>query len=370
MKKQALLLGLAFTLACGGDGGSSSNVVLEPKGDLGPYLLDVVENSGVPAIGAYAFDTEGAHGSGVAGLRRSNAEVQVDLDDRWHLGSNTKAMSAMLAARLDALGILALEATLADAFPELAVDPGYTDVTLSDLLMHRGGAPESGGALLESVLDAGTLQAQRAALAAEVLGAHPAVTPGTYGYSNVGYIIAGAALEAATGRSWESLMTEYVFDALDMSTCGFGPPDVDADLSEPWGHLGAQPIAPGPEGDNPPVLGPAGTVHCSLEDWAKFATDQLRGARGEPALLPEAAYRRLHTPPEGGEYALGWAALPVESGVMLTHTGSNTNFSSLIFLIPHTNRGLLIVANRGDDDETLAALDETAAAVAAALSEM
>ena len=40
----------------------------------------------------------------------------------------------------------------------------------------------------------------------------------------------------------------------------------------------------GPAMDNPPVLSPAGRVHCTIQDWAKFIADQLRGARGEPDL--------------------------------------------------------------------------------------
>jgi hypothetical protein len=37
---------------------------------------------------------------------------------------------------------------------------------------------------------------------------------------------------------------------------------------------------------NPEVMGPAGTVHCSLADWAKFIADQLSGFAGPGALFP------------------------------------------------------------------------------------
>ena len=36
-------------------------------------------------------------------------------------------------------------------------------------------------------------------------------------------------------------------------------------------------LIPQPYGDNPSVYSPAGTVHCSLEDWAKFAIFHLTG---------------------------------------------------------------------------------------------
>ena len=367
MRCNALLLVLTFALGCGS--GSGTDLVLRPGGTLGPLLVDTVTTSGVPAIGAYAFNAEGMEGSGVAGVRRNDADVQVTLADRWHLGSNTKAMTAVLAARLDALEIISLDTPLLEAFPDRAVDAGYAAVTLADLLMHRGGAPESGLALYPSVVDAGDLVAQRAALVAEVVEDPPAVPPGTYAYSNVGYVLVAAALEAATGGSWETLMAEHVFEPLEMSSCGFGPPDVDADLSQPWGHFGGEPVPPGPDGDNLALLGPAGTVHCTLEDWGKFAIDQLRGAQGREALLPEDAYRRLHTPPPDGDYALGWGVLPAEDGFLLTHTGSNTNFTSIASLLPQEDRGLLVVANRGDDGETFRAFEEVTTSVLAALRE-
>ena len=46
--------------------------------------------------------------------------------------------------------------------------------------------------------------------------------------------------------------------------------------------------------DNPPVLSPAGRVHCTIQDWARFIADQLRGERGEPALLQPASYEAPH----------------------------------------------------------------------------
>ena len=62
----------------------------------------------------------------------------------------------------------------------------------------------------------------------------------------------------------------------------------------------------GPKIDNPPVMGPAGRVHCTIQDWSKYVADFLRGMTGKPALLPAAAYEKLSTPPFGGDYALGW----------------------------------------------------------------
>ena len=64
----------------------------------------------------------------------------------------------------------------------------------------------------------------------------------------------------------------------------------------------------------------------TIDGWARFVADQLRGARGEAGLLKPETYKILHTPPFGGDYALGWATAEREwgGGRVLTHNGSNT----------------------------------------------
>ena len=83
---------------------------------------------------------------------------------------------------------------------------------------------------------------------------------------------------------------------------------------------------------NPKALGPAGTVHCSLEDWGRYLAEHLKGARGEPTVLPlpASAWTTLHAPGLGSSYALGWGVgqRTWAGGTVLTHTGSNMPFTS------------------------------------------
>ena len=76
-------------------------------------------------------------------------------------------------------------------------------------------------------------------------------------------------------------------------------------------------------------MGPAGTVHCSVPDWAKFAALHLAGEpwKGSKLLKP-ATFRTLHTPPPGREYAGGWIVVERSwaGGVALNHNGSNTSW--------------------------------------------
>src|SRR4029453_16894254 len=134
--------------------------------------------------------------------------------------------------------------------------------------------------------------------------------------------------ERVTGQSWEALIQELLFQPLGITSAGFGGTGTPGQLDQPWPHRADGTATPnnGPSVDNPPVMAAAGTVHSTLTDWARYIADQLRGARGGSALLGSEAYWTLHTPPFGGDYALGWGVRERSwgGGHVLTHSGSNT----------------------------------------------
>lgn len=328
----------------------SLNIVLEP----------IQKRRGLPALAAAVIEGDKIMAIGAVGVRKMGAAEAVTVNDRWHLGSNTKSMTATLIARLVEQSLLSWELTLAQAFPELAgaMHADYRNVTLAQLLSHRGGVPEEIPEDIWAELwrQQGTTTEQRMVLAKGILKQPPQARPGTtFIYSNAGYAIAGAIAEKITGRSWEDLMRTYLFAPLNMKTAGFGASGNTAGIDQPWGHASdngkAKPIPPGPDADNPSGIAPAGAVHVSLEDWAKYASAHLSGARGSGKFLKPESFQKLHTPLEGQNYAMGWAAVKRDwaGGKALTHAGSNTMWYALIWLAPKRNFGVLIATNDGGD---------------------
>ena len=61
----------------------------------------------------------------------------------------------------------------------------------------------------------------------------PAATAGEYLYSNLAFVIAGAMAEKVTGKTWEALMQERLFEPLGMSSAGFGPPGAPGGVDQP-----------------------------------------------------------------------------------------------------------------------------------------
>jgi CubicO group peptidase (beta-lactamase class C family) len=319
---------------------------------LNDLLESIRLKHGVPALGAAIVTGKGLEALGAAGVRKKGADVSVTVADEWHLGSNTKALTAAMIAALIERNTLKWETTIGEVFPDAAssLDPALQKATLLHLLSHRAGLPANipWGLLPRT----GTTRDQRLAVIKKLASIKPLAEPGAkYLYSNLGYVIAGAMAEKAADDSWENLMKKLIFEPLGMAGAGFGGLGTPSLIDQPWPHgENGKPVEKnGPDVDNPPVLGPAGIVHCPLADWAKFVTDQLRGARGEKALLKPETYKTLQTPPFGGEYALGWLVAEREwgGGMVLSHNGSNTMNLAVVWIAPLRDFAVLIVCNQG-----------------------
>ncbi len=332
--------------------------------DLAAELAPVRERFGVPALAAAVVRSNRLVGLGCVGVRKQGEATPVSSADCWHLGSLTKSMTATLAAVLVEEGRLSWQTTLAEVFPTLAgtIQEDWRGVTLEQLLAHRGGAPadlEPGGLWARLWQLAGSPREQRRFLVEQLTARPPATRPGTtHEYSNAGYALAGAMLEEITGRSWEELMREKLFQPLGLRSAGFGPPAASGQVNQPWGHVfrttffrgtRAEPVPPGPGADNPPAVAPAGAVHASLTDLAAYAAFHLAGARGIGSGLRPETFAKLHTDVAGQGYALGWvvARRPWAGGRTLSHTGSNTQWYANLWLAPERDFAVAIVTNVG-----------------------
>ena len=326
------------------------------------------ERHAIPAIGFLAR-VKGRDEAIAVGVRARGDPTPVTTEDRWHIGSDTKAFTATLVARMVEAGELRFEETLAEAFPKLAdkMDPAYRGVTIAQLLSHTAGLPALTnpmelGPFHAAIAQARDVHGQRMAIARAYLTRAPALEPGEFRYSNLGYIIAGAIAEARTGKTWEELIRERIFAPLAITHAGFGAPGTPGKLTEPEGHQrkGKELIAlpPGPDADNEPALGPAGTINISLADWMRFAEDAMDGAHGHGKLLKPETYRRLFTPVTGN-YAFGWGAVMDADGIpsVLTHEGSNGYWLAEVRIFPKRDAIVLIALNAGGE-EAEAALNE------------
>ena len=347
---------------------------------------------------------------GVAGVRKRGTAERITLDDRFHLGSCTKAMTATLVAMLVEEGKLNWTTTLGELFADTVkpMHPAWEKVTMRQVLAHRSGLPLDPDGLArvfnyfflapyaslrsrpESMRSSEeTLPQQRLEIARQALSRPPKIPPGTkYWYSNEGYILAGAVLEHLTGRAWEDLMRERLFQPLGISTGGFGPPGTAGKTDQPWGHSSfvGKPIDPGsPAAQFPLYYGPAGMAHMTITDWAKFIGLYLRGDPANPhcqaALLKLDTFAELHAVAPATTYSKGWVmrgiiflctgdaapavtycagglispaswakgTRPGDTGRRICHGGSNGQWLCAVFIAPEIDFAVLVACNRGLD---------------------
>lgn len=315
--------------------------------------------TGAPALAGAVVGVDGVQLIEFAGVRRLGEAPTIGPAEVWHLGSNSKAMTAALYGRLVDQGRARWGATLGQLFEGLSLDPAFAKLPVEALMGHRSGVLDTpvmqGGFLLKAHKDSRPLPAQRAELAAGLLASPPAGPVGAFAYSNVNYILLGAAIERITGQGWEQAIAAELFEPLGMASAGFGAPKGD----NAWGHrpmmLVAGPLKPvDPAGmaDNPPILGPAGTVHANLTDYAKFLRLFLTDGG---AVLTPATVKALTTPlpGEGKPYACGWGVAEPSwaQGPLLAHEGSNTMWHAVALVAPGRKLAFVGVAN-GPPDAT------------------
>lgn len=308
------------------------------------------------------------------GVRKWDDPTPVTTNDVFHIGSCTKSMTATLTAILIEQGKLRWDTTIAEVFPEFKgkMDKQYEAVTVEQLLHHRGGVPGDppSAAWKRAWQQVGTPTQQRREFIEAVLREPPAAAPGTKMiYSNQGYAIVGAMLEKITGQDYETLIAEKLFKPLHMDTAGFGPPGTTDKVDQPWGHVHKLFMTIPIQLDNPPAIAPAGRVHCSLDDLARYAMFHLQEKATNGLLKPETLLR-LHTPDGTNitdpteNYACGWVVLQRgwAGGRTLWHNGSNTMWYIVMWLAPNKNFSVIVATNiAGSDAED--GCDEAATAM-------
>jgi CubicO group peptidase (beta-lactamase class C family) len=322
-------------------------------------LAEFRAENGLPALGAAIVTGEGLAHLDVVGERVRGRGDPVRPEDAWHVGSCGKSITAALYARLVERGDAAWGATVPDLFPDLAgdLDVAWKAVTIDDLFVSQGGLPGNvtKAELLAAMADPRPVTEQRTEVAARALARSPH-RPGRFLYSNLGYVLIGAAIERIAGVSFESALETHVLGPLGIASGGFGPPP------HIWGH-GGRMLALGPLGlvdlgrggpadparpgsDNPPVMSPAGRLHLSLEDWARFHRVFLTG--GGDLLRPESVERLLTPAPGRGQrHAMGWAPVRGRVDASFGQQGSNTYWVATALIDAAFERTALVVCNEG-----------------------
>ena len=242
--------------------------------------------------GGYGIATTAVAITGDAG-KRMNLKVPPDL---WRWASVTKQVVAVLVMQEVAQGHIALDAPVNRYLPAFKSQNAGT-ITVRQLLRHQSGLPNPDDVAASSIADSAYYfpfyKGSRDPLTGYCAGKPKDRPGGNWAYNNCDYIVAGALLEAVTGKNWRALVEERIAKPLGLKSLAAFPskartrPGFDGKRPEPSYDLA--------------TFESAGALYGSVDDLLRFDMALISGS-----LLPETARAEMWDGrPELGSIALG-----------------------------------------------------------------
>lgn len=343
----------SFLLACN-PSSKLENKDIRDLEDFDLLLQKVRMQYKMPAMAAAVVTKDAIKAIGVTGIRRIYTKDKVKLSDRFHMGSTTKAITAHWAAALVESEFIAWETKILDVFPHWEDDAlkTYHNVTLSDLLCHRGKIQPFTSAMdLASLPNfSGNPTEKRRSFAKWLLKQNPAKVGSQEGYvySNAGYSIAAAMLEKVSETAWEEAILNDILIPLGIDAIVGWP--TDGDPNQPFGHHSINPLDSNLRAvtarnmfQMEDIIAPSGDLSMSVEDYAKFVQAHLQGVQGKDNLLKASTYDYVHYGREN--YAMGWTRLLRDGTHISTHDGSAGTFYSHTSILKEKDLAIVIFVN-------------------------
>ncbi len=304
------------------------------------------------------------HGFGQADREAGLAATPATL---FYIASSTKSFTALAAALLADQGKLDLDTPLTHYLPMVAFDPAVKadSVTLRHLITHTAGLSNDAIVFRTAFSGEHTPEVLLKALDAT----EPSKTPlGTFAYTNLGYNILSLILDRETGKPWQDLLRDLIFEPLGMSrTTAYA----SLPRQEGW-PVAAPYFGLHPDGIMRPYLEKqdntmqaAGGLLSTAADLARWVEVQLNDGRLDgrqvfPATVIRATHHReveanTRFGPYGrGGYGLGWYVGTYQDDQLLHHFGSFAGFRSHVSFMPEHDLGVVVVVNEDSVGSQLA----------------
>jgi CubicO group peptidase (beta-lactamase class C family) len=277
------------------------------------------------------------------GLANMEWNIPNTPETRFRLGSITKQFTATLILQLVEQGKIKLDGKLSDYLPDYRKDVGQK-VTIHQLLTHTSGIPSYTG-LPGFIRDVSRNPYTVDEFVKKFASNDLEFEPGSkFSYNNSGYFLLGAIIEKITGRPYEQVIKEKIFEPLGMKNSGY---DHAATILEKRasGYIKTR------DGYlNAPYLDmslpyAAGSLYSTVEDL--FLWDQ---ALYTDRLLSEQSKAVMYKP-YLQNYAYGWVITKAKLGngpetvTSIGHNGGINGFNTLLVRYPEQRNLIVLLDN-------------------------
>jgi len=295
-----------------------------------------------------------ARGYGVKTLGGNNPVTEKTI---FQIGSTSKAFTATLAAMLVDEGKFKWDDKVVHHSPDfLMFDPWVTrEFQIWDLMSQHSGLP---GYAADSLFFLGF---DRPYIRQALRNIKPVTSfRAKYAYQNGLWLVASQLIEKYSGKTYEQVLKERIFEPLGMSDSSADMPSflnakdvsglhVDEEgkimaLPKHWEFL-----------DWSYIAGPAGAINSNIVDMAKWLTFQMNNGKvNDKQLVSETNMQVIHSPKtivaSGSPvhknifYCLGWLYMEHSPYPVIWHNGG-TLMKTMVAFIPEQRIGVVVLSN-------------------------
>jgi CubicO group peptidase (beta-lactamase class C family) len=309
--------------------------------------------SGVPAITA-GFIHHGRHWTRGFGMADVENATPATADTAYRFASVQKSMTATAVLQLAEAGAIDLDADIRRLVPYFPAKPW--PISARQLLGHQGGIPH----YVNRAVEQHFTRRMDSREAVEVFAGFDLVAePGTrFSYSSYGYILLGAAIEQASGKSYADYMRDHVWGPAGMTATRLDDP-LAIIPHRARGYQTVDGALRNSEFIDISSRFAAGGTRGTVPDLLRFMK-----ALNDGTLLPPHRLAQLYAPMrtrDGGfsgfpgtqGYAMGWNAMSADGRLVLQNDGGQQETRTMIVNVPDEGLCIATAQNLERDDDGL-----------------
>ena len=281
--------------------------------------------------------------SGTYGFADQARRTAFKLDTPFNIASTAKLFTAAAIGQLADRGALRLTDTIGKYIPELPSALGRR-ITIAQLLEHSSGLGELGPRLDSAMQRAVRVADMVALLHDTTLAFHPGAE---VQYSNRGYVLLGAIVERAGGRTYADYVRQEIFTPAGMTRTGLlQAAELPDDRARRYTRYPTLRSAwrPGPRVEFAEELdlapGPHGGASSTAEDLVRFAAALTGGRLVIPAML-----KQMTEPQSGTGRSLGFQIGGDGAARYFGHGGGTPGMNSMLRIFPGLGYTVVILSN-------------------------
>ena len=291
------------------------------------------------------------------GYRDLEKKIPVDANTVFPIASNTKLFTSTIASVLHYENKLNLDKPVKNYLHSLvfSTDELNAKITIRDMLSHRTGLPRYDAIWAYSSFTRKEL-VDKISYMKPQLGFREG-----YIYNNMMFVAAGVAMEEVTGKSWETLIREKIFQPLQMNSSCFTQEEMEKSGNYSRSYYlpdSTARLLPKTYLAISPSLGPAGTIKSTANDMANWMIAQLNGGKfkGQQSIAEKAVAETMipnnisdkvgrYDELSNSIYCLGRNIYTYKGHKVASHGGAIDGFYSFVTLFTGDSIGIFVAVN-------------------------